>query len=173
MNKQRVYRSGLMVGSDGGPAAEVTVLADARCPHPTGRAFVLFATPTLPGVIRWVLGHRWNGATERVHEITVDADTTWVYLVRAWERTREDAPETVDAYWATGMTLTDWLTTPDLDGSEWEVLVGPSSALSSRPVSAARVLAAAEDYRLPEITRIVRDWRRGERHASRRTCVAA
>lgn len=166
VNKQRVYRSGLMVGSDGGPAAQVTVEADARCPHPTGRGFALFGAPTLPGVVRWVLGNRWTGTNERVHEIVVDADTTWIYRVNVWERTREAVPATVDAYWATGMTLTEWLATPDLDGSEWEVLVSATSVLSSRPVSAARVLAATEDYRLPEVTRIVRDWRRMSRLAA-------
>lgn len=158
MNKARVYRAGLMdPAPDAGPAEAVTRAAQARNPRPVGRAGSLFACPTMAGSVRWVLGN-WPHKETRLREITVDADTVFVYEVRAWERVEVEDVAAIDAYWATGMTLTDFLAT-GLDAADWEVLVGPEAVISWRNVSAARFLAAAPQWRHPELRRIVRDWR--------------
>lgn len=161
MNRQRVYRAGLLTPCTDTAAVHstVTAAADAARPHPTARSGALFASPTLAGVVRWVLGNHMCGYDTRVHELSVDADTTYVYLVRAWERVSEDNPATITGYWETGMTLTDWLAA-DLDAAEWEVIVDPDAVLRTRNVSAARLLAHAPTWRVPELKRIVRGWAR-------------
>lgn len=163
MNKQRVYRAGSMVPApDAGAAKEITEHADAVCPHPAPRTGSLFAAPTLPGVVRWVLGNDMCRYETRVREITVDADTTWVYKVDAWEGVSWSG-EDPSSYWGTGMTLTQWLAVADeqdLDPTEWEVLVRPENVLSYRNVSGKRLLAAAPQRRLLELENIVRRWRR-------------
>lgn len=157
---------------DAGPAKGVTTEADLRCPHPNTRHGSLFAAPALPGVVRWVLGNDMVHAETRVHEITVDADSVYVYEVDAWEMAslRWDEPgqserqrSKYDAYWGSGMTLTRWLEQSealDLDPSQWEVLVDPGQVLSVRNVSGKRLLSVTEPYLVPTISRTVRGWRR-------------
>lgn len=163
MNKQRVYRSGSMTPCPtAGAANAVTVAADALRPHTTGRLGSLFAAPTLTGAARWVLGNDMCGYETRVREITIDADTTYVYSVDAWEHTHQDRPDSLAAYWATGMTLTDWLAraeAEELDGAQWEVLIDPAAVLGVRNVSAKRLLAAAPQWRASDVQRVVRRWR--------------
>lgn len=168
MNKQRVYRAGHMTPSaDCGPAKAVTEQADAQCPHPTPRMGALFASPTMPGVVRWVLGNDMCRYETRVREITVDADTTYVYYIHAWESVswnmRGFEDDKADAYWRTGLTLTEWLSKQDMmnfDASDWEVLIDPAAVLSVRNVSAARFMKAAPEWRIPELKRVVRSWAR-------------
>ena len=163
MNKQRVYRAGSMtpVEATGKCYGDITLAADAECPHPTPRNGALFATPTLPGVVRWVMGNDMCGYETRVREITVDADTTYVYRVSAWESVSwSDKP--AEVYWSTGVTLTDWYATADTDGldaTNWEVLIAPENVLAVRNVSAKRMLVAAGDRTL-ELKRIItRGWK--------------
>lgn len=124
-----------------GAAKAITEQADAFCPHPVSRTGSLFASPTLAGVVRWVLGNHMFRYETRVREIAVDADTTWVYQIKAWENVSWNMHGFQDsaarAYWDSGMTLTDWLSQADsaVDGSEWEVLIDPGTVLAVRNVS--------------------------------------
>lgn len=175
MNKQKVYRAGSMTPSaDAGAAHAVTAAADGvrlgtALPPRLGS---LFAAPTLPGVVRWVRGNHGCRYETRVREITVDADTTYVFRISAWEdvswNLRGFEAEKARAYWNTGVTLTDWLTrteTDDLDGSEWEVIFAPAAVLGVRNVSGARLLSAvADDYTRREIKDIARGWAREDRN---------
>lgn len=175
MNKQKVYRAGLMTPStDAGAAHAITAAADALrmgtgLPERMGS---LFAAPTLPGVVRWVRGNHMCRYDTRVREITVDADTTYVFHVHAWESVSWNVhgfqSDKARAYWNTAITLTDWLARAEsegLDGSEWEVIFPPTAVLGVRNVSAARLLVAvADDYTRHEITDITRGWAREDRY---------
>lgn len=146
---------------DAGAASKVTEFADARRPVPTPRLGSLFAAPTMAAAARWVLGNDMCRYNTRVRELVVDADTVMVYRVRAWERVEVGDDASADAYWATGMTLTDWLASCDEQGwvaDEWEVVLKPAEVLSWRNVSAKRLLAQAPQWRLPELLRAVRLW---------------
>lgn len=148
MPQTYVYRSGIPTApTQRGCEASVYATADSLRPagHPT-RTHGIFASPTLTGVTRWVRGNASVGMRDvRVRQIAVNPDTAMVYSVRAWEVASSwETPEGHGAFWATGMTLTDWLTR-DLDPSEWEVILRPEDILSVRPVSDARVAAAAPD----------------------------
>lgn len=161
----RVYRSGAMgPASDAGAAVAVTRAADLVRPagHPA-RQCALFAAPTLPGVVRWVLAGSLCRYETRLREITLDPTTAWVYQVDTWERTDVDDPATLHAYWATSMPLSAWLAraaADGLDGADWEVVFAPSQVKNYRNVSPARLLATASEWRHPELRRIVRTWRR-------------
>lgn len=165
MNKQTVFRSGNMTPATTGCHLEFTTHADLSRPHRVGRAGALFAAPTLAGSLRWISGNDMCRNETRLREITVDADTTYVYSVDAWEAaswTSSPSQDKIDAFWATGMTLTEWLATPDLDPSNWEVLIDPADVLAVRNVSAKRTLAAADfKYESDEILlkRIVSQWK--------------
>jgi hypothetical protein len=172
VNKQKVYRAGSMTPSpDAGAAFRVTASADGlrvgtALPCRLGS---LFAAPTLPGSVRWVRAMHMCRYETRLREITVDADTTYVFHIRSWERVRdENDTHGMRAFWNTGITLTDWLARADaenLDGSEWEVIFAPSAVLAVRNVSAARLLSAVADpYDLHEVKQITRGWTRDDRN---------
>lgn len=175
MNKQKVYRAGSMTPSpDAGAAYTATTAADAVRPgaHLPPRLGSLFAAPTLAGSIRWVRGNHMCRYETRLREITVDADTTYVFSVSAWEHAswsmRGNVQERAAAFWNTAITLTDWLArtdAEDLDGREWEVIFAPSAVLGVRNVSAARLHAATAPSDLHEIKQITRGWaREGRNH---------
>lgn len=176
MNKQKVYRAGLMTPSTdaGGANAShaVTAAADAvrMGTHLPSRMGSLFAAPTLEGSVRWVRGNHMCRFETRLREITLDADTTYVFSVDAWEHaswSMRGAPEDrARAYWDTAITLTDWLAraeTEHLDGTEWEVVFPADAVLSVRNVSAARLLAATDTDHLTEVKQITRGWAREDR----------
>ena len=183
MNRQKVYRAGSMTPSpDAGAAYEVTAAADdirhigQRGKNLPARLGGLFAAPTLPGVVRWVRGNHYTRYESRVREITVDADTTYVFNIRAWEHVRDEYDtDAILDFWATGITLTDWLDRAEaegLDGSEWEVIFSPAAVLSVRNVSGARLLdAVTDDYTRREIGRITRDWARADRNTRARAAA--
>lgn len=150
MNKVRIYRNGSLT-----PAVysgEVLTYAegadDVRPDSRPGRCGSLYASPTLAGVCRWTRAHlmmSWNRDDLETYEITVDADTTYVYDIAAWEDYSWHGKPAED-YWGTGMTLTQWLSTEGLDASNWEVLLDPAAVIGSpRRVSRKRLLASGGD----------------------------
>jgi hypothetical protein len=170
VNKQKVYRSGSMTPSPdaGGVNASyaTTVEADLLNPRAVGRLGSLFAAPSLGGVVRWVLGNDMCRYETRVREITVDADTTYVYSVDAWESLSWNMRGTVEdkarAYWDTGMTLTEWLAraeAEDFDASQWEVLIDPADVLAVRNVSANRLLMVAPQDEMTTLKRVTKTWK--------------
>lgn len=156
----KVYRSGTVEVCDHTHSVEggVYVYADRRRPHGfPSRSHSIYASPTLAGVVRWVRGRRWNPGNPdlKVREITVAADAL-VFNVDAWERASDEIADSVhtgdtrkaDAavadYWNSAMTLADFAAS-DLDPSEWELLIPADGVISSRNVSARRVLSTIDD----------------------------
>lgn len=159
MSTARIYRHGALTTSTyTGEIAEYSTRADeVRPAGRPGRNGSLYASPTISGVGRWVHGilGAYGSRAEDVetYELTVDPDSLYVYSVEAWERYSWSMRPTDPAdYWATGMTLTEWLATDGLDPREWEVLFSPEDIKSSRRVSAKRLLThdAGRTYQLED-----------------------
>lgn len=150
MNKVCIYRNGSLT-----PATYVgevaTYAADADAVRPDsrpGRMGSLYASPTLAGVCRWTRAHLMNSHNRddlETYEITVDADTTYVYDITAWEDYSWHGKPAGD-YWKSGMTLTQWMSQDGLDASNWEVLLDPASIIGTpRRVSRKRLLSSGGD----------------------------
>lgn len=147
--KAKVYRSGTVEAPiTRGVEADSYTIADAVRPAGRqGRMNGIFASPNLDGVARWT---RANSGIARcadpfVREITVDADNVYVYSVIAWEKASWSNGG-YEAYWESGITLTEWLNTAeDRDPTEWELLLGDDDLQSVRPVSDKRLLKACEN----------------------------
>lgn len=167
MNKVSIFRSGVPAAPAERGCERVSYeAADARRPvGRQGRMDAVFCSPTLPGVTRWVRGNAMcKQGDVLVREIVVDADSVYVYSVRAWEGVGGFRGESaITDYWATGMTLTDWLAT-DLDPKDWEVLIGANDIISVRNVSDKRVIEAeADEYDRNVLARELKDARRNAR----------
>lgn len=114
-----------------------------------GRRGSLYASPTLHGVTRWARAHLdgLSGHREDVetYELTVDGDNTYVYDIAKWEDYSWHGKPAED-YWATGITVTEYLATQDEhDDTNWEVLIRPEDVINSRRVSAQRLISHADD----------------------------
>jgi hypothetical protein len=110
----------------------------------------IFASPTMHGVSKWVVGVSHVVNDWKVREIRVDPDKVYVYSVHAWERCSDDWMTTDEhrkAYWDTGITLTQWQDKlrkdPELDPAEWELLLSPDDMKAVKPVGAERVARSA------------------------------
>lgn len=142
--KAKVYRSGIVEApTNRGVEADSYTAADAVKPAGRqGRTDGIFAAPNLAGVARWT--HANSGiarcADPFVREITVDPDKVYVYSVLAWEKASWRTGS-YEAYWETGMTLTEWMKVAEfMDPTNWELLLGADDVISSRPVSDKRLL---------------------------------
>lgn len=151
MNKVRIYRNGSLIPAVySGEVLDYAREADAVRPDSRpGRHCSLYASPTLPGVCRWTRAHLmmpYRRDDLETYEITVDADTTYVYDIAAWEAySRHGKP--AEDYWNTGMTLTQWLSIEGLDASNWEVLLDTADIIGTpRRVSRKRLLASGGDH---------------------------
>lgn len=147
--KAKVYRSGTVEApTTRGVEADSYTAADAVKPAGRqGRTDGIFAAPNLKGVARWA--HANSGiarcADPFVREITVDPDTVYVYSVKAWEKASWGTGG-YEAYWETGMTLTEWMNVAEfMDPTNWELLLGADDVISSRPVSDKRLLENCVD----------------------------
>lgn len=167
-SRVKVFRAGsLTPAGDAGAAQAVTRAADLVRPEGrTPRAGALFAAPTLSAVGRWVRGTALAGGNPKVHEMTVDPTRVWAYEVRAWERTDETRPESLNAYWATGIRLDALLQTPGVDVEEWEVVIAPTEVISARGVSTARVAGALPEWMQTEVKSLLSKAARQARLAS-------
>lgn len=71
------------------------------------------------------------------------ADNVYVYNVRAWER-HSWSGKSIQDYWDSGITLTEWLADGTYDAREWEVLLKPEDIIGEpRRVSRKRLVSAA------------------------------
>ena len=137
------------------------LFADAHRPaRRQGRMDAIFAAPTLAAVGRWVRGAAACHVEDlKVRQLTVEASTVYVYDIILWERAVATMdPEVMCEYWDSGQPLNVWVT-QNLDGEDWEVLLGSSEILGIRPVSMERVVAAQTDhYYDAETKRLLKRW---------------
>jgi hypothetical protein len=112
-----------------------------------GRMNAIFAAPTLAAVGRWVRGAAACQVEDvKVRQLTVEASTVYVYDIILWERAAATMdPLVMREYWDSGQSLDAWLA-QDLDGEDWEVLLGTNDILGAQPVSMERVVAAQTDH---------------------------
>lgn len=146
--KAKVYRSGTVEAPAAhGVEAESYTIADALRPEGRqGRIGAIFASPNLQGVARWAYSKAGfiSCIDPFVREITVDPDTVYVYSISAWERGSWRTGDYTE-YWATGMTLTEWLKNEEnYDPTDWELLLSPENVQAVKPVSDKRLLKACE-----------------------------
>ena len=140
----QVYRSGTAT-TPAQRGVESQSFLDADTVRPEGRqgrTTAIFASPNLRGVLRWFYANTTlvKVADPFVKEFRVNPDTVWVYSINEWEKA--SSRETYQAYWESGMTLTEWNTNADqYDPAEWEILLGDKDIQSVKPVSDKRVLS--------------------------------
>lgn len=173
MATAKVYRSGApATPAERGCERESYAAADAVKPAGRqGRMTAIFASPTLLGVTRWVRGNAFvKQGDVLVRELTVDPDRVYVYSVHKWECVSSWSGKWTgaEAYWESGMTLSEWLKT-DHDPKEWEVLLGEEDLLAVKNVSDKRVAEAeADGYYRDELVRVLKQARAEKRWAAAR-----
>lgn len=164
--KTTVYRSGsVTTPARRGCELESYEAADAVKPlNRQGRVTGIFASPTIEGVLRWV---RANSMMPTIVDpfaraINVNPNTVYVYHVRTWERC-SSRNNNYEEYWATGMTLAEWLENSEsYDAKEWELLLSPEDILSSKSVSDKRMIVVAENEGglYSDLAKLLKDARR-------------
>jgi hypothetical protein len=148
--KAKVYRSGSVAApAKRGVEADSYMNADKVKPAGRqGRMDGIFASPNLEGVARWAYSKSSIAfcADPFVRELTVDPDKVYVYSISAWEKASWNwNPGGYKAYWASGITLTEWLQNQEsYDPTDWELLLGADDVQSVKPVSDKRLLKSCE-----------------------------
>lgn len=161
--KAKVYRNGNLHASEyKGEVLEYAERADAVRPEGRpGRIGSLYASPSLKGAARWIQGNDFLHNVDReTYELTLNANTTFVYSVKAWEAYswhKEDPA----AYWNSGVLLKDYLAEPEkYDDREWEILFRPEDIITHRRVSKKRILEnAKDDYERGTLEHLLQRWR--------------
>ena len=124
-----------------------------------GRTDGFFASPTLYGACRWLLGNELTRIPDiRLRELWVNPDHVYVYSVQAWETASWSREENYHSYWETGMTLTQWRE-QELNPREWELVLGEEDVLRWRMVGKNRILTAAaegDSYFQRDVERVLR-----------------
>lgn len=152
MNKVSVFRNGPMhLSQYFGEVLELSEKADTERPAGRpGRTTSLYATATLPSVMRWVNAHLSlprQRETLETYEFKVDADKVYVYPLGQWEKySWSYTPISSVDYWNAGITLTEFLEDEEKlqEAEEWEVLVGLDDVIGTpRRVTRKRLVAAA------------------------------
>lgn len=147
MKKIKVYRNGsLTPATYEGDVAEFAQIADAAKPKGrAGRMGSLYASPTLAGNLRWIMGNmnRRTMKVQETYEVILDADTAYVYDVEKWED-HSWRGTSVESYWESGITLSEWMERADeMDARNWEVLFTPDAIIGTpRRVTRKRILDA-------------------------------
>lgn len=144
----KVYRSGIVEApATHGVEALSYSLADAIRPEGRqGRTGAIFASPNLKGVARWTYSKTGIAKCSDpfVREITVDPEKVYVYSISAWEKGSWRSGDYAE-YWATGMTLAEWLANEEnYDPTDWELLLSPDDVQTVKNVSDKRLLKACE-----------------------------
>lgn len=148
--KAKVYRSGTVEApTTRGVEADSYMDADKVKPAGRqGRTDGIFASPNLAGVARWTYSKSSIArcADPFVRELTVNPDEVYVYSIPAWEKASWNwKPGGYKAYWATGITLTEWMQNEEkYDATEWELLLSPEDIQAVKSVSDKRLLKACE-----------------------------
>lgn len=166
----KVYRSGNVAApATRGVEAHSYLAADTVKPAGRqGRTDAIFAAPNLDGVLRWVRSGAFMDYLDPfARELTVDPDTVHVYSFEAWEEA-SSWDSNYEKYWATGVTLTEWLANADsYDPREWELLLAATDIVSVKPVSDVRLVKASENFSLySDLKKLLKDARRAVRFAT-------
>lgn len=152
VKKARVYRNGDLTPSiHKGEVLAYSEKADAVKPDDdrAGRLGSLYASPSVEGVSRWVRGNLSMGKHDRdfeTYEISLNANTVYVYSIQAWEEFSWHGGEPED-YWESGVLLRDYLADPEKynKDDEWEILFKKEDILSKRRVTKQRILNSIQD----------------------------
>jgi hypothetical protein len=151
-----LYRSGNLTPAAGEHAgSEKARAADAIRPSGrVGRTAALFCSPTLTEMATWHLANLTvgGGHVAAAKEIRYAGPEPYAYPVSAWPVWAPRDTELAD-YWKAGRPLSQALADPQalLDSSPCphvdsriEILIDPRYVVSARPVSAKRVVMAAD-----------------------------
>lgn len=142
-----IYRTGNMVI----PTSNDDLLThwaefDVRAPKGhTHRQDALYCAADIAGAHYW-LNFAFNGGHQlclKFNEITVESDDVMVYSVEDYNEVQsiygeptQGQLEQIDAYWASAMTLTQWMREVGEDEQgQWEILLPVSAVISSRVLS--------------------------------------
>jgi hypothetical protein len=171
MTTAKVYRNGAVeVGKHSPSIVESWFGYDSFKPAGrSGRLESIYASPTLPGLIRWVRGNHLTSAKNPDVDLTnneitvVNPEDIYVYSIELYDRffsydgvSEEDAK----AYWDSGIPLSDWekvSTEQNLRASEWEVLIPAEKVKTVRKISDARIVKSAPEIIADTISQILKD----------------
>ena len=161
--KAKVYRNGALTPAVyKGEVLAYAEKADALKPEGrAGRLDSLYASPDLKGALRWVranLMDTHNRPDPETYELRLNANTTYVYSIKAWEEYSWHGQPAED-YWNSGVLLKDYLANPDdYDSKEWEVLFSEKDIINATRVSKKRLVSNAnEGYEQDELKTLL--WR--------------
>lgn len=139
-----IYRTGLMeVGNHNEEVLEQWFPFDERRPvgH-ASRSHSLYAAPDLTGAHRW-FSFLYGARQFAFNEIIVESNNVMVYNVDDYDQVGEHYGnptsahlDAIDAYWNSGMTLTEWIHRVGVDeDGRWEILLPEKQVISSRTLS--------------------------------------
>lgn len=163
VKKMKVYRVGTLEAPETYFEDLEKVLQDIDKFKPEerqGRFKGIFASPDFDSHSRWVLGNSYNkhdGALDS-HEITVDANSVYVYSVNDYEKASsiqgiygsdsEKFEEAAKNFWNGGITLSDWKVWAEENKPEagsWEIIMSPEAMISTKKLSNREVIENAPD----------------------------
>lgn len=138
MKKVKIFRNGnLVVTPYSGEVLDMAQNFDSVRPkHLPARIGSLYASPSIPGVARWIYSLKDYGYD--TYELDVDADKVFVFSIETYDRACIGRIE-FSAYWDSAMTLSDYLL-GDFDDTKYEILLSPSEIIASRRVCRRRIL---------------------------------
>lgn len=156
--KRTLYRVGeVKIGEHSEDVVSKWTFIDARKPagHPVGRLECIYATPDVNGMFRWVTESILTaGKPLTVHEITVNEDEVFLYDVRIYDWLSDDYGQTTEemnrlseAYWNSGITVTQWRER-HTTGWSAEVLVPPSAIVTAKQLSYRQAMKALKSIGL-------------------------
>lgn len=157
----KVYRNGpVSVGKHSASIHDIWGSYDTVKPaERPGRLASVYASPSLPGMIRWAhYNHRNSGTNPAIdlnsYEISVkDAENIYVYDVEIYDKTlnaviedEKGSAKYAQQYWDSGIILSEWdkvAAERNLDPTKWEVLVPIDAIKSSKRITDRTILAAS------------------------------
>lgn len=133
-----------------------------------GRHGGIFASPDMDSHSRWVLGSQWNRHEEALdsHEITVDANSVYVYDVRKYEiasslsdpifesHSKGGFQKAAQDFWESGITLAEWQEWAKENKPEsgtWEIIMPASAMISTKKMTNKQVIENAPESRAKEL----------------------
>lgn len=173
VKKTKVYRVGTLEAPEKYFDDLANVLQDMDKFKPEGRQGRyggVFASPDIASHSRWVLGNQWNkheGALDS-HEITVDANSVYVYDVTQYEQASafqniygadsEKFKESAEKFWNDGMTLSEWqewAKENKPDPGDWEIIMPSESIISAKKMSNRSIIENAPDGRASALNHLL------------------
>lgn len=135
-----------------------------------GRKGGIFASPDIKSHSRWVLGSQWNkheGSLDS-HEITVDANSVYVYDVEQYEevsafermygKDSEKFKQSVEKFWKDGMTLADWqewAKENKPDPGDWEIIMPAEAIMNSKKLNNRKIIENAPENHTYELNHLL------------------